>query len=373
MKAAVFHGPRDVRIEDVPDSAVRDPGDVVLEVTRAAICGTDAAEWDHGPVLCRPGVILGHEFVGRVVDLGKDVTTLSVGDARRLGSWDLLRSLPLVPHWSYQPLRRLPHTGAPGRRRTCRVCDDSREHLPRRPRDLRRRRGCHGTATRRRPARPVPGRATSGRRRCRDRSRRYRLVHRRWCITPYREGRVVAVDIDDERLATASALGAHQAANPNGHDLAELLLELSDGVGFDVVIEASGAPHAPAAAVAGARRGGSVLLVGLHSAPRVMDLTPMIVREIDIVTTVAHVCDSDIPAALRLALTQRRRRYHRRAADRARRARRGRSTPARRAAGDRQDPGDASASSTPLRPGDRRRSGCTRPRRGSRHLRSPRS
>ena len=113
-------------------------------------------------------------------------------------------------------------------------------------------------------------------------------------------GRVVAVDIDDERLATASALGARQAANPNGHDLAELLLELSDGVGFDVVIEASGAPHAPAAAVAGTRRGGRVLLVGLHSAPRVIDLTPMIVREIDIVTTVAHVCDSDIPAALRM-------------------------------------------------------------------------
>ena len=113
-------------------------------------------------------------------------------------------------------------------------------------------------------------------------------------------GRVVAVDIDDERLATASALGAQEIANPTGHDLAELLLELSDGVGFDVVIEASGAAHAPAAAVAGARRGGRVLLVGLHSAPRVMDLTAMIVREIDIVTTVAHVCDSDIPAALQM-------------------------------------------------------------------------
>ena len=113
-------------------------------------------------------------------------------------------------------------------------------------------------------------------------------------------GRVVAVDIDDERLATASALGAQEIANPTGHDLAELLLELSDGVGFDIVIEASGAAHAPAAAVAGARRGGRVLLVGLHSAPRAMDLTAMIVREIDIVTTVAHVCDSDIPAALQM-------------------------------------------------------------------------
>jgi (R,R)-butanediol dehydrogenase/meso-butanediol dehydrogenase/diacetyl reductase len=114
------------------------------------------------------------------------------------------------------------------------------------------------------------------------------------------QGRVVAIDIDGERLTTAAALGAHQTANATGRDLAELLLELSDGVGFDVVIEASGAIHAPGAAVAGARRGGRVLLVGLHDAPRVMDLTPMIVREVDIVTTVAHVCDSDIPTALDL-------------------------------------------------------------------------
>ena len=113
-------------------------------------------------------------------------------------------------------------------------------------------------------------------------------------------GRVVAIDIDDERLATARALGAGETANATGADLAELLLELSGGVGFDVVIEASGAPHAPAAAIAGARRGGRVLLVGLHGAPRPIDLTRMILREVDIFTTVAHVCDSDIPAALEL-------------------------------------------------------------------------
>ena len=66
------------------------------------------------------------------------------------------------------------------------------------------------------------------------------------------------------------------------------------------MIEASGAPHAPSAAIAGARRGGRVLLVGLHGAPREIDLTRMILREVDIFTTVAHVCDSDIPAALEL-------------------------------------------------------------------------
>jgi len=114
------------------------------------------------------------------------------------------------------------------------------------------------------------------------------------------EGRVVAIDIDAERLATASALGASETADASGRDLAQLLLELSGGTGFDIVIEASGAPLAPSAAIAGARRGGRVLLVGLHGAPRELDLTGTILREIDIFTTVAHVCDADIPAALEL-------------------------------------------------------------------------
>jgi (R,R)-butanediol dehydrogenase/meso-butanediol dehydrogenase/diacetyl reductase len=46
-----------------------------------------------------------------------------------------------------------------------------------------------------------------------------------------------------------------------------------------------------------------VLLVGLHGAPRELDLTGMILREVDVFTTVAHVCDSDIPAALELLAT----------------------------------------------------------------------
>ena len=71
MRAAVFHGPRDVQIEEVAEPPAPAPDDVVLEVVRAAICGTDSSEWDHGPILCRPGVVLGHEFVGRVVEIGR--------------------------------------------------------------------------------------------------------------------------------------------------------------------------------------------------------------------------------------------------------------------------------------------------------------
>jgi (R,R)-butanediol dehydrogenase/meso-butanediol dehydrogenase/diacetyl reductase len=113
-------------------------------------------------------------------------------------------------------------------------------------------------------------------------------------------GRVVAIDIDDDRLGSAAALGAHEVVNARDQDLAQLLLELTDGDGFDVVIESSGTPHGPASAIAGTRKGGRVLLVGLHAAARPLELTAMILREVDVFTTVAHVCDTDIPAALDL-------------------------------------------------------------------------
>src|SRR4051812_35022207 len=80
MRAAVFHGPRDVRIEEVAEPGPPARGEVVLQVIRSAICGTDSSEWDHGPVLCRPPVVLGHEFVGRVVDAGAEVDGIAVGD-----------------------------------------------------------------------------------------------------------------------------------------------------------------------------------------------------------------------------------------------------------------------------------------------------
>ena len=80
MKAAVYYGRGDIRIESVPEPSNPRPGEVVLEVTRAAICGTDSSEWAHGPMLTRPPVTLGHEFVGRVVSIGDEVTGLSQGD-----------------------------------------------------------------------------------------------------------------------------------------------------------------------------------------------------------------------------------------------------------------------------------------------------
>ena len=124
----------------------------MLEVTRAAICGTDAAEWDHGPVLCRPGVVLGHEFVGRVVRLGDDVADHAHRRPRGLGCGNLVRSLSVVPQPSNEPVRRVPHARPSGRRRARRVRDVAGGDLPPGSRRVRgRRRGDDAAARRRAP------------------------------------------------------------------------------------------------------------------------------------------------------------------------------------------------------------------------------
>ena len=300
MRAAVFHGSRDVRVEEISDPSSPSPGEVVLKVIRAAICGTDAAEWDHGPVLCRPGVVLGHEFVGRVVDLGNGVTGLREGDRVVSGAgiscgrcpWCLRSRTNLCAEYRTLGLQvdggLAEYVTSPAAI-CCPVpdgCDDDAAAMTQ-PLAV----ALHALSRvglDREESVAVIGVGGIGSFIVAGASRR--AAH----------GRVVAIDIDAERLATASALGADEAVDATGHDLATLLRELSDGVGFDVVIEASGAAHAPSAATVGVRRGGRVLLVGLHAAPREIDLTRMIVREVDIFTTVAHVYDSDIPAALAL-------------------------------------------------------------------------
>jgi (R,R)-butanediol dehydrogenase/meso-butanediol dehydrogenase/diacetyl reductase len=79
-----------------------------------------------------------------------------------------------------------------------------------------------------------------------------------------------------------------------------LVRDLTDGDGAQVVIEASGVSGSAQRAVRMAARGGRVLLVGLAHEPQTIDLADASLREVDLVTTVAHVCDEDIPEAIGL-------------------------------------------------------------------------
>ena len=80
MKAVVFHGIGDIRLEDVPEPTIQDPKDAILRVTKSAICGTDLHMVRGTEAGMEPGTILGHEAIGIVERVGPEVKNVKAGD-----------------------------------------------------------------------------------------------------------------------------------------------------------------------------------------------------------------------------------------------------------------------------------------------------
>lgn len=78
MRAAIFKGPRDIGIGDLPDPVIVEPTDAVVRVTLACVCGSDL--WYYRGDSPHPGGGIGHEFIGVVDQVGTEVRTLGVGD-----------------------------------------------------------------------------------------------------------------------------------------------------------------------------------------------------------------------------------------------------------------------------------------------------
>ncbi|HEX8492841.1 MAG TPA: zinc-dependent alcohol dehydrogenase [Pyrinomonadaceae bacterium] len=80
MKALCWFGKNDVRVETVPDPKILNPRDAIIRITRTAICGSDLHLYDGYIPTMEKGDILGHEFMGEVVAVGKENKKLKVGD-----------------------------------------------------------------------------------------------------------------------------------------------------------------------------------------------------------------------------------------------------------------------------------------------------
>ncbi len=308
MRAAVYHGARDVRVERRP---VPEPGagEVLLRVLRSGICGTDATEYRHGPGLFplerrHPvsghlgPMVLGHEFTGEVVAAGEGAREWT---GRRVASgagvscgrcawcaggrtnlcaryWTLgLNADGGLAEFVAVPVSTC--VEIPG------DCDDDSAGLAQ-PLAV----GLH--AARRSGAGPgdtvvLIGAGAIG---------SFLLCG----LAARGVGRVIALDVDDARLETARALGATDTLNVADADPVEEVARLTGGAGAEVVVEASGADGSARRALAMAARGGRVLLVGLSHTPQSLRLADATLREVDLVTTVAHVCGEDIPEALDL-------------------------------------------------------------------------
>lgn len=80
MKALVYHGSKDVRVDNVPDPALVEADDILLKVTATAICGSDLHLFRGKVPGMKSGDIMGHEFMGEVIDAGPAVTAVKKGD-----------------------------------------------------------------------------------------------------------------------------------------------------------------------------------------------------------------------------------------------------------------------------------------------------
>jgi threonine dehydrogenase-like Zn-dependent dehydrogenase len=80
MRAVCWYGKEDVRVMNVPDPKILDPGDAILKVRLTAICGSDLHLYGGFIPTMKSGDILGHEFLGEVVEVGSAVRELAVGD-----------------------------------------------------------------------------------------------------------------------------------------------------------------------------------------------------------------------------------------------------------------------------------------------------
>ncbi|HVL76611.1 MAG TPA: zinc-dependent alcohol dehydrogenase [Noviherbaspirillum sp.] len=80
MRANVWHGKRDVRVDTVPDPQILNPGDAIIRITSTAICGSDLHLYNGYVPTMEKGDIIGHEFMGEVVEVGSEVKKLKIGD-----------------------------------------------------------------------------------------------------------------------------------------------------------------------------------------------------------------------------------------------------------------------------------------------------
>ena len=82
MRATVIHGPRDVRVETVPDATIRESTDALVRVTHACICGSDLWPYRGELMIYGIGGRTGHEFIGIVEAVGADVHMIRPGGRR---------------------------------------------------------------------------------------------------------------------------------------------------------------------------------------------------------------------------------------------------------------------------------------------------
>ena len=294
MKALVYHGPAQKAWEEAPDPKIIDPTDVIVQVDTTTICGTDLHILKGDVPAVTDGRILGHEGVGTITEVGQGVSKLAVGDRV------IISCITSCGSCSYcqqrLPAHCLDDEGTSGigwifghlingtQAEYVRVpfADSSLHKLPEGVSDeaalmlsdilptgfeigVRNGRVEPGDVVAVIGAGPVGLAAimTAG---------------------LYGASRIIAIDLDDNRVEQAKAFGATDAVNSGAPDWRDAVLAMTDGLGTDVAIEAVGVPATFEMATELIRPGGTVANVGVHGKSVELKLQDLWIKDIAITT-----------------------------------------------------------------------------------------
>ena len=290
MKAAVWHGREDVRIEKVNEPPPPPPGQVQVKVAWCGICGTDLHEYTGGPLYIplehphpvtgvRAPVIIGHEMSGTVVAVGAGTQNFAVGDRVvacpiigcgkcrwcRTGSMAQCdRVAFLGTSWTGGALAERLNLNAYQCYHLAPAISDEIGALVE-PFSSAVRAVAQGQPG---PEDQVAivGAGPIG---------LMALMAARLCGVK----RVVSIEVADRRIEAAKQCGADEVINPAREDPEKRALEMTNGQGFDLVMECAGQPATVLMAARLTRTRGRLVIMGVFEKPAAIDLTDVVFRE----------------------------------------------------------------------------------------------
>jgi len=289
MKALVYHGPGQRAWEEVPDPKIEEPTDALVRIDTSTICGTDLHILKGDVPEVKPGTILGHEAVGTVIETGSAVTTLQAGDRVLISCITSCGRCRFCKEGRYGLC-----TGGGGwifghlidglQAEYARVpfADTSVYKIPEELTDedvlfladilpTSFEVGVLNGGVEPGDTVAIVGAGPIG----------LAAVLTAKLFTP---GRIVAIDPAQPRLEKALELGADVAIDNSNEDAVERVMELTDGLGADVAIEAVGIPETFELCTDIVRPGGHVANVGVHGHPATLHLERLWIRDVTITT-----------------------------------------------------------------------------------------
>jgi (R,R)-butanediol dehydrogenase/meso-butanediol dehydrogenase/diacetyl reductase len=289
MRAAVYHGRRDLRLESVAEPEPG-PGDVKLRVLYNGICGSDLFEYYEGPVTTRTTphpltgvmnpVILGHELCGEVVACGAGVEDLAAGTLVAVEPFQTCGGCVWCKAGQYNhcPSLALHGYNRPGGLAEYTVVRRSMAH-PLRP----------GMSAMQGALIEPLAVAWHTANRCRIEAGQTVAIHGAgpigigvWLTLKARGVEVILIDPSPQRRAVLTRLGARVVLDPADGDVISAIRDLTGGRGAHASVDAAGVPAAFNAMLHGTRVDGTAVVVAIHHSPVVIPAFDLLMPEVNL-------------------------------------------------------------------------------------------